>query len=128
MLGGIYPVKNIPVHHDSFNHDELRDLLKKHDGDFVLSYNNCETIREYYSDFEFYFPKWHYSMDIGEKRIGLNRKKRVSSEDLDDVDKLTEQIKNLNGKTDKEKIEKLKSQRHEIMKKESHEILIIKKT
>jgi len=38
-----------------------------------LSYNNCETIREYYKDFDFYFPSWSYSMGNGETRIGKNR-------------------------------------------------------
>lgn len=73
MHAAIYPMKNIPVHHTSFNHERLRDLLLNHKGDFVLSYNNCETIRNYYSDFEQFFPKWNYSMGNGEKRIGKNR-------------------------------------------------------
>ena len=30
----------------------LRDLLHSHNGSFILSYNNCETIREYYKDFD----------------------------------------------------------------------------
>ena len=129
MLGGIYPMKNIPVHHEDFDHELLRDILLSHEGDFVLSYNNCETIREYYSGFDFYFPKWHYSMDIGEKRIGKNRKDRTTEEDLDEVEKLTIQIEDLETKGgDKQIIADLKSDRHEIMKKESHEILIVKKT
>jgi DNA adenine methylase len=129
MLGGIYPMKNIPVHHDAFDHELLRDMLLAHKGDFVLSYNNCETIREYYSDFEFYFPKWHYSMDIGETRIGKNRKDRTTEESLDEVDKLTQQIDELERSSgDKKRIADLKSERHDIMKKESHEILIVKKT
>lgn len=73
MFTGIYPMRNIPIHHDGFNHELLRDLLKSHKGKFVLSYNNCETIREFYKDFEFYFPTWNYSMGNGEKRIGKNR-------------------------------------------------------
>ena len=73
MFTGIYPMRNIPIHHDGFNHELLRDLLKSHKGNFVLSYNNCETIREYYKEFEMYFPSWNYSMGNGEKRIGKNR-------------------------------------------------------
>ena len=73
MFTGIYPMRNIPVHHDGFDHERLRDLLKNHKGKFVLSYNNCETIREYYSEFEFYYPEWNYSMGNGETRIGKNR-------------------------------------------------------
>jgi DNA adenine methylase len=73
MFTGIYPMRNIPVHHNGFNHELLRDLLKSHKGGFVMSYNNCETIREYYKEFEFHYPTWNYSMGNGEKRIGKNR-------------------------------------------------------
>ena len=73
MHKGMYPMKNIDVHHSGFNHELLRDMLLAHDGDFVMSYNNCETIREYYKDFQFFYPKWAYSMSNGEKRIGKNR-------------------------------------------------------
>jgi len=74
MFKGIYPMRNIPVHHDGFDHEKLRDMLHNHEGSFVLSYNNCETIREYYKDFHQVFPKWTYSMGTGETRIGKNRK------------------------------------------------------
>lgn len=73
MFTGIYPMRNIPVHHNNFDHIKLRDLLLSHKGNFVLSYNNCETIREYYKDFELFYPKWNYSMGNGETRIGKNR-------------------------------------------------------
>jgi len=73
MFKGIYPNANIDVHHSGFNHELLRDRLHNHKGSFILSYNNCETIREYYKDFEQYFPEWHYSMALGEKRIGKNK-------------------------------------------------------
>ena len=73
MHKGMYPMKNIDVHHSGFDHELLRDLLLSHEGDFVMSYNNCETIREYYKDFEFFYPKWSYSMSNGEKRNGKNR-------------------------------------------------------
>ena len=74
MHAPIYPNKNIPVHHDNFNHELLRDLLKNHQGKFILCYNDCETIREYYKDFKQVFPKWNYSMSNGETRIGKFRK------------------------------------------------------
>jgi DNA adenine methylase len=73
MFTGIYPMRNIPVHHNGFDHEKLRDLLLTHKGNFVMSYNNCETIREYYKDFELFYPKWSYSMGNGETRIGKNR-------------------------------------------------------
>ena len=73
MFKGIYPNANIDVHHSGFNHELLRDLLHSHSGPFILSYNNCETIREYYKDFELYYPSWHYSYGSGETRIGKNK-------------------------------------------------------
>ena len=74
MFRGIYPMRNIPVHHNGFPHEALRDLLKNHKGGFILSYNNCPTIREYYKEFQQLFPSWQYTMGQGETRIGLNRK------------------------------------------------------
>jgi len=74
MFKGIYPMRNIPVHHNGFPHETLRDLLKNHNGGFILSYNNCPTIREYYKEFQQFFPSWQYTMGQGETRIGLNRK------------------------------------------------------
>ena len=73
MHAAIYPMKNIPVHHEGFNHELLRDLLHSHSGKFIMSYNNCETIREYYKDFRLEYPTWNYSMGNGETRIGENR-------------------------------------------------------
>jgi DNA adenine methylase len=76
MLKGMYPNCNIDVHHKGFDHEKLRDQLHNHKGSFILSYNNCETIREYYSDFELYYPEWHYSYQAGETRVGKNKKER----------------------------------------------------
>ena len=73
MFKGIYPMRNIPIHHNNFKHELLRDLLKNHKGGFILSYNDCPTIREYYKDFKQYFPSWQYTMGQGEIRIGKNR-------------------------------------------------------
>ena len=73
MFKGIYPNANIDIHHTGFNHEKLRDLLHSHNGSFIMSYNNCETIREWYKDFRFEYPKWHYSYALGETRIGKNK-------------------------------------------------------
>ncbi|MCX5783907.1 MAG: DNA adenine methylase [Elusimicrobia bacterium] len=73
MFRGIYPMRNIPVHHNGFNHEKLRNLLKNHKGGFVLSYNNCAAIRNWYSEYKQYFPQWQYTMGQGETRIGKNR-------------------------------------------------------
>jgi DNA adenine methylase len=87
MHAAIYPMKNIPVHHDGFKHEKLRDLLHNHKGNFIMSYNNCETIREYYKDFRLEYPKWNYSMGNGETRIGENRIREgiVNSKDSHEI-------------------------------------------
>ncbi|PKP60052.1 restriction endonuclease [Candidatus Atribacteria bacterium HGW-Atribacteria-1] len=74
MFKGVYPMRNIPIHHKGFKHELLRDLLKKHKGGFILSYTNCSTIREWYKEFQQFFPSWQYTMGQGETRIGKNRK------------------------------------------------------
>lgn len=79
MFRGIYPMRNFPIHHHGFPHDVLRDLLKEHEGGFILSYNDCPTIRSYYADDLQFFPRWHYSMGLGETRIGKYRKERGST-------------------------------------------------
>lgn len=73
MFKGMYPMANFPIHHEGFDHELLRDLLYSHKEQFILSYNNCKTIREWYSDFYFFFPSWHYSFGQGETRIGKNK-------------------------------------------------------
>jgi len=73
MFRGIYPMRNIPVHHKNFPHEALRNLLKNHKGGFILSYNNCPIIKEYYKEFQQSFPSWQYTMGQGETRIGKNR-------------------------------------------------------
>lgn len=73
MFRGIYPQRNFPVHHESFKHEILRDLLHNHKNGFILSYNDCATIREWYADFEILEVQWQYTLGQGETRIGKNR-------------------------------------------------------
>ena len=72
MFRGIYPQRNFPIHHNGFNHERLSELLKNHKGGFILSYNDCSKIREWYDGYKFVFPKWQYTMGQGEtdERIG----------------------------------------------------------
>lgn len=73
MFRGIYPQRNFPVHHNGFDHVRLREMLHEHDNGFILSYNDCKVIRDWYSDFEIVEVKWQYTLGQGEKRIGKNR-------------------------------------------------------
>lgn len=72
---GLYPHRNFPIHHNGFKHELLRDLLMEHKGGFVLSYNNCSTIREWYKSFDMITPSWQYTFSQGDTRIGENRKR-----------------------------------------------------
>ena len=73
MFRGIYPQRNFPVHHNGFNHRLLSDLLHAHKGGFVLSYNDCATVREWYADCKIVNVSWQYTLGQGETRIGKNR-------------------------------------------------------
>ena len=86
LFKGIYPMRNIPVHHNNFNHIKLAELLKKHKGGFILSYNDCLEIRNLYKDFKIIKLEWQYTMGQGEKRIGKNRKEK----DLNHIKKCSE--------------------------------------
>ena len=73
VFRGMYPSGSFPIHHEGFDHRRLRDLLEKHRGGYLLSYNDCPAIREWYSDCEISEPSWQYTMGQGETRIGKGR-------------------------------------------------------
>ena len=70
---GLYPHRNFPIHHQGFKHETLRDLLHAHKDRFILSYNDCDVIRDWYSDFNIIERKWQYTFGQGDTRIGKNR-------------------------------------------------------
>jgi len=73
---GMYPHRNFPIHHKGFKHALLRDMLASHKGGFILSYNDCKTIRSWYKDCQMIAPKWQYTFGQGDTRIGENRKNK----------------------------------------------------
>lgn len=48
--------------HEGFNHLALFDLLENRKN-WVLTYNNCEYIRDLYKDFKIFDVKWSYGMN-----------------------------------------------------------------
>jgi len=71
---GMYPHRNFPIHHKGFKHDLLHQLLLKHKGGFILSYNDCTDIRKrLYKGFNMISPSWQYTFSQGDTRIGENR-------------------------------------------------------
>jgi len=79
MFKGMYPNCNFAIHHNGFDHKKLCTLLKEHKGGFLLTYNNCPTIRDWYKDFQQEFPSWQYTYGQGEKRIGKNRQQGTNN-------------------------------------------------
>ena len=88
MFRGIYPQRNFPVHHKGFDHALLRDLLRRHRGGFVLSYNDCSTVREWYADCRIIEVEWQYTLGQGETRIGKNRIERCDTSYVKDSHEL----------------------------------------
>ena len=81
MFNGIYPERNHPIYHNSFDHTLLRDLLYQHRGGFILSYNDCATSREYYKQYKIIEPTWQYTMGQGETRISHTLNNRDTSQE-----------------------------------------------
>jgi DNA adenine methylase len=73
MFKGMYPNCNFAIHHNNFEHEELFKLLNNHKGGFLLTYNDCDTIRNMYKNYKQVFPSWQYTYGQGETRIGINR-------------------------------------------------------
>lgn len=47
--------------HKNFDHEGLAKILKGRKN-WMLSYNNCEYIRELYKGYKFVYPQWQYGM------------------------------------------------------------------
>jgi len=47
--------------HKDFDHDGLFKLLTKR-GNWILSYNNSDQIKEMYKNYRILYPKWKYGM------------------------------------------------------------------
>lgn len=45
----------------NFSHEALAEILKKRNG-WILSYNNCQAIRDMYKGYKFLEPEWTYGM------------------------------------------------------------------
>jgi DNA adenine methylase len=85
MFKGIYPNSNFAIHHNSFDHKLLCQLLKNHRGGFFITYNDCPTIREMYKDYKQEFPSWQYTYGQGETRIGKNREDGTNTKESHEI-------------------------------------------
>lgn len=65
--------------HKGFEHEKLRDILKTRKN-WILSYNNCPEILEWYKDYEIIYPSWSYGLGNSKESkevLILNFKKNI---------------------------------------------------
>ena len=51
-------------HHEEFDHELLASMLKERKGKWLLSYGDCEFVRDTYKDYKLVPVKWWYSMTL----------------------------------------------------------------
>lgn len=66
--------------HKGFDHQGLWKLLTGR-SNWILSYNNCEEIREMYKNFRMLFPKWKYGMSSDK----YSKEVLILSNDIPDI-------------------------------------------
>lgn len=54
-------------HHKDFDHLKLKTILSKTDVPFMLTYNDTDTVREMYKDFNIISLSWSYGMNSSKK-------------------------------------------------------------
>lgn len=52
--------------HESFNHEQLYEIIKDYD-QWIMTYNNCDYIKELYSDYTIIDAEWSYGMNKSKK-------------------------------------------------------------
>lgn len=67
VFKAIYPNQG-GEHHKGFAHELFRDMMNSRSTEFIISYNDCGTIRDWYKQHEQFYPKWQYSYQQGETR------------------------------------------------------------
>ena len=67
VFKAIYPNQG-GEHHKGFKHELLRDIMNTRNTEWIMSYNDCGTIRDWYKDHQQFYPRWQYSYQQGETR------------------------------------------------------------
>jgi DNA adenine methylase len=67
VFKAIYPNQG-GEHHKGFNHELFRDKMLERNTEWIISYNDCGTIRKWFNNYEQFYPKWQYSYQQGETR------------------------------------------------------------
>lgn len=67
VFKAIYPNQG-GEHHKGFDHELFRDKMLERKSEWIVSYNDCGTIRNWFKDYKQFYPKWQYSYQQGETR------------------------------------------------------------
>lgn len=67
VFKAIYPNQG-GEHHKGFQHELFRDMMLSRKTEWIISYNDCGTIRTWFNGYEQFYPKWQYSYQQGETR------------------------------------------------------------
>ena len=68
--------------HKGFDHEGLAKILRKRKN-WILSYNESETIKEMYKGFQFEYPEWAYGMkNVNSNIMGKSQEILILSNDL----------------------------------------------
>lgn len=67
VFKAIYPNQG-GEHHKTFAHETFRQMMCQRNTQFIISYNDCGTIRDWYKNYTQIYPKWQYSFQQGETR------------------------------------------------------------
>ena len=73
--------------HAGFDHEGLAKMLKTRNK-WILSYNDCQTIRDLYSEFKVTTPSWNYGMNSSKKSAEV----LITSKDLDDANTIRQSV------------------------------------
>ena len=67
VFKAIYPNQG-GANHKEFPHELFRDKMNHRKTEFIISYNDCGTIRKWFNNWEQFYPMWQYSYQQGETR------------------------------------------------------------
>ena len=65
--------------HEGFNHEQFLDSVKRLKGKWMITYNDCEWLREAYKDYKIIDSEYRYSMAFDTDESG-NKKTRMKNE------------------------------------------------
>lgn len=82
--------------HEGFEHKKLAEILKDHEGGFVMSYDNTDYLKELYQDWtEFRYLEFDYQMAGDVSKRGKKTELIIIKKPKDNVKKKTNTLENI---------------------------------